>query len=130
MTSRTRFDRERAIFPRASFDKVMCRNVWPWTYPTSDKKMQFHGFVLRRRASKRTSLTLMSPTKPWKQRRECRMAKPQASRLRFALVWIPAPAEEGREAQSLTSSKASAIKAGGSLLAEPQLRAIVSARKI
>jgi hypothetical protein len=27
------------------------------------------------------------------------MAKPQASRLRFALVWIPAPAEEGREAQ-------------------------------
>src|SRR6516162_10123738 len=36
---------------------------------------------------------MMSPTKPWKQRRECRKAKPQASRLRFALVWIPAPAE-------------------------------------
>src|SRR5215472_11586515 len=43
--------------------------------------------------SKRTSFTMMSPTKPWKQRRECRKAKPQASRLRFALVWIPAPAE-------------------------------------
>jgi hypothetical protein len=48
MTSRTRFDRERAIFPRASFDKVMCRHVWRLTYPTSDKKMQFHGFVLWR----------------------------------------------------------------------------------
>ena len=45
------------------------------------------------RTSKRTSFTMMSPTKPWKQRRECRKAKPQASRLRFALVWIPAPAE-------------------------------------
>src|SRR6516165_5752940 len=43
--------------------------------------------------SKRTSFTMMSPTKPWKQRRECRKAKPQASLLRFALVWIPAPAE-------------------------------------
>src|SRR6516225_9176177 len=43
--------------------------------------------------SKRTSFTMMSPTKLWKQRRECRKAKPQASRLRFALVWIPAPAE-------------------------------------
>src|SRR5262249_57984020 len=45
------------------------------------------------RTSKRTSFTMMSPTKPWKQRRECGKAKPQASRLRFALVWIPAPAE-------------------------------------
>src|SRR5438876_7549850 len=57
------------------------------------------------RTSKKTSLTMMSPTKPWRQRRECRKAKPQASRLRFALVWILAPTEEGREGQSLTSSK-------------------------
>jgi predicted ester cyclase len=32
----------------AEGDKVMCRNVWGWTDPTSGKKMQFHGFVLWR----------------------------------------------------------------------------------
>jgi hypothetical protein len=29
-------------------DKVVCRNIWRWTDPTSGKKMQFHGFVLWR----------------------------------------------------------------------------------
>jgi len=32
----------------AESDKVMCRNVWRWTDPTSGQKMQFHGFVLWR----------------------------------------------------------------------------------
>jgi predicted ester cyclase len=31
----------------AEGDKVVCRNIWRWTDP-SDKKMQFHGFVLWR----------------------------------------------------------------------------------
>src|SRR5215467_6483085 len=32
----------------AEGDKVMCRNIWRWTDPTSEKKMQLHGFVLWR----------------------------------------------------------------------------------
>ncbi len=32
----------------AEGDKVVCRNVWRWTDPASQKKMQFHGFVLWR----------------------------------------------------------------------------------
>ncbi|MBV9765521.1 MAG: ester cyclase [Acidobacteriaceae bacterium] len=32
----------------AEADKVVCRNIWRWTDPTSSKKMQFHGFVLWR----------------------------------------------------------------------------------
>ena len=32
----------------AEGDKVMCRNTWRWTDPTSKKKMRFHGFVLWR----------------------------------------------------------------------------------
>jgi len=32
----------------AEGDKVMCRNIWRWTDPTSKKQMQFHGFVLWR----------------------------------------------------------------------------------
>jgi predicted ester cyclase len=32
----------------AEGDKVMCRNLWHWTDPTSGEKMQFHGFVLWR----------------------------------------------------------------------------------
>jgi predicted ester cyclase len=32
----------------AEGDKVMCRNIWRWTDPTSGKKMQLHGFVLWR----------------------------------------------------------------------------------
>ena len=32
----------------AEGDKVVCRNIWRWTDPTSGKKMQFHGFVLWR----------------------------------------------------------------------------------
>lgn len=32
----------------AEGDKVMCRNIWRWTDPTSGKKMEFHGFVLWR----------------------------------------------------------------------------------
>jgi len=32
----------------AEGDKVMCRNIWRWTDPTSGRKMQFHGFVLWR----------------------------------------------------------------------------------
>jgi predicted ester cyclase len=29
----------------AEGDKVVCRNVWRWTDPTSGKRMQLHGFV-------------------------------------------------------------------------------------
>jgi predicted ester cyclase len=32
----------------AEGDKVVCRNVWRWTDPSSGKKMQFHGFVMWR----------------------------------------------------------------------------------
>jgi hypothetical protein len=32
----------------AEADKVVCRNIWRWTDPTSGKRMQFHGFVLWR----------------------------------------------------------------------------------
>jgi predicted ester cyclase len=32
----------------AEGDKVVCRNVWRWTDPATQKKMQFHGFVLWR----------------------------------------------------------------------------------
>lgn len=32
----------------AEEDKVVCRNIWRWTDPSSGKKMQFHGFVLWR----------------------------------------------------------------------------------
>jgi len=32
----------------AEGDKVMCRNIWRWTDPSSKKKMEFHGFVLWR----------------------------------------------------------------------------------
>jgi predicted ester cyclase len=31
----------------AEGDKVVCRNIWRWTDPSSGKKMQFHGFVMR-----------------------------------------------------------------------------------
>jgi predicted ester cyclase len=29
----------------AEGDKVVCRNIWHWTDPASQKRMQFHGFV-------------------------------------------------------------------------------------
>ena len=32
----------------AEGDKVVCRNIWRWTDAQSDRKMQFHGFVLWR----------------------------------------------------------------------------------
>ena len=32
----------------AEADKVVCRNIWRWTDPSSGKKMQFHGFVMWR----------------------------------------------------------------------------------
>jgi len=32
----------------AEGDKVMCRNIWRWTDPSTKKKMEFHGFVLWR----------------------------------------------------------------------------------
>jgi predicted ester cyclase len=32
----------------AEGDKVVCRNVWRWTDPATQKNMQFHGFVLWR----------------------------------------------------------------------------------
>ena len=32
----------------AEGDKVVCRNMWRWTDPASQNKMQFHGFVLWR----------------------------------------------------------------------------------
>jgi len=32
----------------AESDKVVCRNIWRWTDPSSGKKMQFRGFVLWR----------------------------------------------------------------------------------
>jgi predicted ester cyclase len=32
----------------ADADKVVCRNIWRWTDPSTGKLMQFHGFVLWR----------------------------------------------------------------------------------
>ena len=32
----------------AEGDKVVCRNIWRWTDPSSGRRMQFHGFVLWR----------------------------------------------------------------------------------
>jgi predicted ester cyclase len=32
----------------AEGDKVVCRNIWRWTDPATNKKMQVHGFVLWR----------------------------------------------------------------------------------
>ena len=32
----------------AENDRVICRNIWRWTDPSSGKKMQMHGFVLWR----------------------------------------------------------------------------------
>lgn len=32
----------------AEGDKVICRNIWRWTDPSSRKHMQFHGFVMWR----------------------------------------------------------------------------------
>jgi predicted ester cyclase len=32
----------------AEGDKVVCRNIWRWTDAATQKKMQFHGFVLWR----------------------------------------------------------------------------------
>jgi predicted ester cyclase len=32
----------------AEGDKVVCRNIWRWTDAASDRKMEFHGFVLWR----------------------------------------------------------------------------------
>lgn len=32
----------------AEGDKVVCRNVWRWTDPKSNSRMEFHGFVLWR----------------------------------------------------------------------------------
>ena len=32
----------------AEGDKVVCRNVWRWTDAKSNKRMEFHGFVLWR----------------------------------------------------------------------------------
>ncbi len=32
----------------AEDDRVVCRNIWRWTDPSSGKKMQMHGFVLWR----------------------------------------------------------------------------------
>ena len=29
----------------AEGDKVVCRNIWRWTDPSTQKRMQFHGFV-------------------------------------------------------------------------------------
>jgi predicted ester cyclase len=32
----------------AEGDKVVCRNIWRWRDPNSNRKMEFHGFVLWR----------------------------------------------------------------------------------
>src|SRR5215831_1970001 len=32
----------------AEGDRVVCRNIWRWTDPASNKKMEFHGFVMWR----------------------------------------------------------------------------------
>src|SRR5215469_2790815 len=32
----------------AEGDRVVCRNIWRWTDPSSGRRMQFHGFVLWR----------------------------------------------------------------------------------
>lgn len=32
----------------AEGDKVVCRNIWRWTDPSSGRRMEFHGFVLWR----------------------------------------------------------------------------------
>ena len=54
----------------AEGDKVVCRNIWRWIDPTSDKKMQFHGFVLWRFRENKISerwATVTAPAEgePW-----------------------------------------------------------------
>ena len=57
----------------AEGDKVVCRNIWRWTDPTSGKKMQFHGFVMwrfegGRIAERWATVTPPAEGTPWKPR--------------------------------------------------------------
>jgi predicted ester cyclase len=48
----------------AEGDKVICRNVWRWTDPVSQKKMEFHGFVLWRFAGGKIAERWATVTQP------------------------------------------------------------------
>jgi predicted ester cyclase len=48
----------------AEKDKVVCRNVWRWTDPTTGKRMQFHGFVLWRFANGKIAERWATVTSP------------------------------------------------------------------
>jgi len=50
----------------AEGDKVVCRNIWRWTDPSSGKKMQFHGFVLWRFGGDRIAERWATVTPPLK----------------------------------------------------------------
>ena len=48
----------------AEGDKVVCRNIWRWTDPSSGKSMQFHGFVLWRFEGDRIAERWATVTQP------------------------------------------------------------------
>ena len=48
----------------AEGDKVVSRNIWRWTEPTSGRKMQFHGFVLWRFEGDRIAERWATVTQP------------------------------------------------------------------
>jgi len=48
----------------AEGDKVVCRNVWHWTDPTTMKRMEFHGFVLWRFEGNRIAERWATVTQP------------------------------------------------------------------
>lgn len=54
----------------AEGDKVVCRNIWRWTDPATQKTMQFHGFVLWRFegdkiAERWATVTAAAEGNPW-----------------------------------------------------------------
>jgi predicted ester cyclase len=48
----------------AEGDKVVCRNIWRWIDPTTQKQMQFHGFVLWRFEGERIAERWATVTAP------------------------------------------------------------------
>ena len=48
----------------AEGDKVVCKNHWRWTDPSSSKKMGFHGFVLWRFEGDRIAERWATVSKP------------------------------------------------------------------
>ena len=48
----------------AEGDKVVCRNIWRWTDPATQKGMQFHGFVLWRLEGNRIAERWATVTSP------------------------------------------------------------------